>query len=559
MEDELKTQVELSFACSNLKNMDLLSLSDPQIILYMRESFIQPWNEVGRTEIIWNNLNPRFVKSIPVTYCFEKNQMCRFVVIDIDDKTTTNADKQDFIGQIDCTLAEIVTFRGSLFRKELFDPTHPNDNKRGEIAIRSEQVSVQNALITFTNGLRAEKLDKKDFFGTSGMLLHFTHPFIIISRVTENGEFQPVHRTEFYKRNLNPTWRPFSITSQKLCNGDDQRTLRFECYDYNNNGKHNLIGSCDTSLSELLKNQPLQFQLIHPDKKLKKKKYINSGTLFINNVTFEQRYTFLEYIKGGYEINLMVAIDFTASNGDPLDPNSLHYRNTYPSMNQYQMALNSIGAILDYYDADHSYPVYGFGAKIPPEYNVSHCFPCNLDQRMLNVTGVPGIMRAYEHAASRVVLHGPTNFSQIINQAALLARSSANVYQILLIVTDGVISDMAATTREIVLASQLPLSIIIVGVGDADFTNMDILDADDVPLSFNGENMSRDIVQFVPFTKFKNSPMEKLAESVLEEIPEQFCSYMRMKKIEPGLDRKHSLSELKRNLMYDVNNKPSNC
>ena len=55
-------------------------------------------------------------------------------------------------------------------------------------------------------------------------------------------------------------------------------------------------------------------------------------------------------------------------------------------------------------------------------------------------------------------------------------------YQILLILTDGIINDMKQTIDEIVRGSALPLSIIIVGVGDADFSSMDTLDADDEPL-----------------------------------------------------------------------------
>lgn len=55
-------------------------------------------------------------------------------------------------------------------------------------------------------------------------------------------------------------------------------------------------------------------------------------------------------------------------------------------------------------------------------------------------------------------------------------------YMILLIITDGIINDMQKTIDEIVRGSSLPLSIIIVGVGEADFTSMDVLDADDEPL-----------------------------------------------------------------------------
>ena len=52
-------------------------------------------------------------------------------------------------------------------------------------------------------------------------------------------------------------------------------------------------------------------------------------------------------------------------------------------------------------------------------------------------------------------------------------------YHILLILTDGVISDMDQTKAAIVEASALPMSIIIVGVGGADFDMMEELDSDD--------------------------------------------------------------------------------
>ena len=49
----------------------------------------------------------------------------------------------------------------------------------------------------------------------------------------------------------------------------------------------------------------------------------------------------------------------------------------------------------------------------------------------------------------------------------------------LLLLTDGVLSDMSLTIDAIVKASHYPLSIIIVGVGSADFTDMNTLDCDE--------------------------------------------------------------------------------
>lgn len=76
----------------------------------------------------------------------------------------------------------------------------------------------------------------------------------------------------------------------------------------------------------------------------------------------------------------------------------------------------------------------------------------------------------------------------------------------LLIITDGVITDIDQTCSAIVAASRLPMSIIIVGVGGADFGAMEFLDSDDKLLrSPHGDVASRDIVQFVPFREFQVS------------------------------------------------------
>jgi hypothetical protein len=62
---------------------------------------------------------------------------------------------------------------------------------------------------------------------------------------------------------------------------------------------------------------------------------------------------------------------------------------------------------------------------------------------------------------------------------------------------------------------------------------MDVLDADDEPLYSNKYKYQQsDIVQFVPFSEFKNDP-RLLAKEVLEEIPQQFLRYMNRHKIVP--------------------------
>ena len=49
------------------------------------------------------------------------------------------------------------------------------------------------------------------------------------------------------------------------------------------------------------------------------------------------------------QVNFTVAIDFTASNGDPNNPHSLHYINS-AAHNQYSLALQAVGRIIQDYD-----------------------------------------------------------------------------------------------------------------------------------------------------------------------------------------------------------------
>jgi hypothetical protein len=158
-------------------------------------------------------------------------------------------------------------------------------------------------------------------------------------------------------------------------------------------------------------------------------------------------------------LSFSAAIDFTASNGAPTAPNSLHY---YPGpgapLNQYQQAIISVGNIIQEYDTDKSFPVYGFGAKLPTG-EVSHCWALNGNPTNPGCLGVQGILDAYLLAVKNVTLYGPTNFSPVIttfssmvtqeleNRKRLGPQQVPWTYHVLLIITDGSITDTDATSN----------------------------------------------------------------------------------------------------------------
>lgn len=148
------------------------------------------------------------------------------------------------------------------------------------------------------------------------------------------------------------------------------------------------------------------------------------------------------------------------------------------------------------------------------------------------MAGIQGILGVYEYAIHNCELYGPTIFSKIIDVAAQIASRPTSQqnqkYYILLMITDGAINDEEDTIREIVRISRLPLSIVIIGVGYADFTMMNILDSDKGLLKDSSGNVAaRDIVQFVAFRDYGNANAANLARDTLAEIPNQLLSFMK--------------------------------
>ena len=273
------------------------------------------------------------------------------------------------------------------------------------------------------------------------------------------------------------------------------------------------------------------------------------GTLSLQNLKVERQHSFLEYVFGGCEVDLSIAIDFTLSNGDPRSPDSLHFMD--PRKNQYLQAIQSVGNILQFYNSDKQINLYGFGGAIPPYVNrASHCFALNGDIFNPRVNGIQGVTACYQQALNNGKLYGPTHFGDILNEvnnhvSSYHVDQMNQKFHILVIITDGVINDMNRSIDEIVRGSELPVAIIIVGVGDADFSSMETLDGDEEALYSQAyrKYMAADIVQFVPFNEFKHNP-HLLAKETLMEVPLQLLNWMRKHNITP-----HPRSEEQRRLI----------
>jgi len=553
-------QLQLHVSCTNLRNMERARLhkSDPMCVFFIPQpNTIDNWMLVGHTEVITNDLNPKFVKGFDIDYIFSVIQPLCFEVYDVPHPhRKTDLASQNFIGKAEFRLNELVSACGKTVTKTLINPRHP-DRNNGTITVTAEEKRA-DLKETIPYDPRQKYVDaeqKSVHLAFSGKnlaghaILGKGDPFFVLStRENAQSPWLPVYKSASIRSTHNPYWDSFNVPLLQLNNGDPNRPLFVEVYDHKISGKHEFVGALEATLANLIPGK--EIPLINPAKK--SKNYHNSGYLVVrdNRDAVERKripnpyylyspYTFLDFLAGGLQLHLIVAIDFTLSNGHHSSRDSLHYFDpSGKNLNEYEQAIMSVGKILMEYDRDKQVPVYGFGGHPKGSEVVSHCFALNRNPSDPRVNGLEGVIRVYHDSFNYFGLSGPTHFAEIINEAARLARlgfSPQNQhYQVLLIITDGEICDMDHTTRAIVEASDLPLAIIIVGVGSADFEKMDILESDGAPLSWNGREEIRDIVEFVPFERFRRNP-QLLAERTLMKLPSDVTSCMALHNIAPGV------------------------
>jgi copine 1/2/3 len=515
------SKMHLFVSCKKLKNEIDYSGLDPFVEVF--EKFANDtWMKIGNTEVILNTSEPAFLSCLTLDYYFEEHQLLKFNVYNSEDGEPTGFD-WNLIGTSQATIGQIVGSKG----QTLINPLYNSSSKKtGYLVLRIEEIPRNNEKVV----LEVAAKDLEDVSGYFSSLV----PFFYLSKQLSTNQIQRIYMSESCP-GVSPSWKTFEKSLHSLCSSDIDTKLILEVYHYKESGNHEYIAASEFTLNQIINQGIKQFELVNPKKKLKSS-YKNSGVIEIRNCNIVKVHTFVDYISGGCDIELEVAIDFTGSNKHPSSPNSLHYISRH-SVNQYEQALTAMSEILLCYDSDQKVPMYGFGGKVGGV--VSHCFHLNGDREDPYVYGLEGIIKTYKNAFKFVNLSGPTLLAQVLEKVILsletrVQSTAHQFYTILLILTDGEINDMDATIDWIVRGSELPLSIIIVGIGNDSFDNMKILEAgNNALLDTHGKTMIRNIVQFIPFREVKLSE-HRLAKVVLDEIPKKIVTYFKIKGIPPN-------------------------
>lgn len=372
-----KGRVELKFTIQNTGNFNLEAAS-----LNLGINITSPnanFDNLGNTEraSIPRGTAANFATSFVIDYFFERHQFLKFNIY-----TGNNV-----LSTINTTLGKIMGSKGQT-------ATFPID--------------------TCTVSASAKMVDDENI--NSLLSLRFNYSanisggyFIILSSLY-SGIQKVVKSQEQYGQNVN-----IQISNLKLfdlCGNNREQDFQIEIFEEKFS---NVIGTLKTSLSKITQDKGYLFDPM-----------TNSFSPNINgnlqiNFNVEKVMRFLEYLEKGLQISVMMAIDYTGSNGIYTLPNSKHYINSQEP-NQYEQAIRSTGSIVAYYDYDQYFPVFGFGGIIPGSGIVNHCFNVSLNADP-NVSGIDGIINAYKRSLEVIKLDGPTLFSPLIRNVTKAVES----------------------------------------------------------------------------------------------------------------------------------------
>ena len=102
--------MSLSFSCENLPNLDTFTRTDGMLVFYKKTG--NQWQRLGVTEVIMDNLSPAWVKSFDVEYHFERRDVYKVEIYDVDDESNLmNFKGHDFVGSLEFSVHEVVTSR----------------------------------------------------------------------------------------------------------------------------------------------------------------------------------------------------------------------------------------------------------------------------------------------------------------------------------------------------------------------------------------------------------------------------------------------------------------
>ena len=255
-------------------------------------------------------------------------------------------------------------------------------------------------------------------------------------------------------------------------------------------------------------------------------KYIN---IINKSHSIKKESNLMDYIRAGVKVKLIIGIDYSSNNLPINHQFCLHYLGS--NKNQYEEALENCLNIFSQYISSNIFPVYGFSAILNNNPNVvNNCFNINMNLQNPDINLKHNIFIEYRKSFNYLTLSDTSKFSPLLQKVLneIKEENDKIKYNILLLMTCGIIRDLQETIDILVEGSSYPLSVVIIGIGNGPFGNMLKLVEESRNLIYSLKKETKiDIAHFVPFINYKND-FNALTEEVFGKVSKQIIQYYNM-------------------------------
>ena len=213
--------IEIHVSCKNLASLDIGTKSDSLCLFETEQK--GKYIEEDRTEVVFDNSNPNYVRSFKTYNLSDSNKQIRFEIYDYDPKNQRNFELKDPIGYC---ITDIQYIASHLNQPINFDLKKDSKNgKRGQITLIAHEYKQSNSNLQLI--MQAMNLKKMKTFAKN-------NPFFEISKPLENGHIITLYRSEALLKCYSCTFLEFTIPINSLTSkSGDQITITF--FDYHKN------------------------------------------------------------------------------------------------------------------------------------------------------------------------------------------------------------------------------------------------------------------------------------------------------------------------------------
>lgn len=496
-------------------------------------------HEVGRTEVVRDTANPIFVEHFVVDYHFEEEQTYLLRVYDEDLGYTQNLSEHYFIGGLVFTLEDLF---GRPTQK-MINQIVSSDDTEASIVLQGREVDTARKFLEFRIGAKS--------LTTSDSVLSTVDPYYMVERFEEETkEWTPVWKSEVVLHDSNPCWCTASLSLLELCGGDLDSEVRVTFWEsHSHHDEDEYLGAAEILVRDLAFHIPKEGMSIPVQ--IKKKVFFGAGNklqktghMQILKSRLIDRPTFLQYLKGGCELDVMVAVDCEQSIDHADEKKAARF--VHGSwLNNYQAALEKIGTLMECYSRTHHFQMWGFNAQSIEENE-------NVFVMSDKVAGKHGLLKSYERHCQRrnplVVRNVDSHLGPLITKAmyrAIQESEHRHCYSVLVVLTSGRASDLQSMTDSINrAATDAPISIVFIGCED---DNLDMLEhffeRNKIQRSISGIRISRECTTFTSFVDCDNDVTKVIADG-FEEVPEQMVQRFFQGGVDPKVPPKVGPSDI---------------